>query len=283
MTTIQLGFKAFDPHELLCHFIAEHGGLYQRAKIKVELIDITFVSDLDLPQSVMQASCGAALAAALQGNRQRILFVACDRPMFWLYAKPGIESLAALANKKIATFPATAPPHHLANIILAEAGIDPATQVRLLPARDDVARLGLLRCGQVDAAVISSAMAPPEIERGGSRKLCFFGDRIRLPTTGLASHQSCIEQDPDLHSVLRDIMQQSLVIIHQQPQTVAAVLRQFFAVDAELALVTAELYQQYYTTDGTTSATIAQNAVAALCRSLSITPVPDWHEIYTCN
>ena len=42
MTTVQLGFKAFDAHELLCHFIAAKAGLYQRHRLQIELVDITF-------------------------------------------------------------------------------------------------------------------------------------------------------------------------------------------------------------------------------------------------
>ena len=55
MTTVQLGFKAFDAHELLCHFIAAKAGLYQRHRLQIELVDITFAIDTDLPQDMFQA------------------------------------------------------------------------------------------------------------------------------------------------------------------------------------------------------------------------------------
>ena len=81
VTRVLLGFKAFDPHELLCHFVAAEGGLYSRHGIRVRLVDITFVPDAELPAELFQVSCGAALAGALQGNGQRVVFVATDRPM----------------------------------------------------------------------------------------------------------------------------------------------------------------------------------------------------------
>ena len=80
MIRIQVGFKAFDPHELLCHFVAVDAGLYQRENIDVELIDITFVADNELPPHVSQVSCGAALSSALKGIAQRIIFIATDKP-----------------------------------------------------------------------------------------------------------------------------------------------------------------------------------------------------------
>lgn len=49
LKTNRLGFKAFDPHELLCHFLAEHSGYYRDAGLQVELSDITFTPDTELP------------------------------------------------------------------------------------------------------------------------------------------------------------------------------------------------------------------------------------------
>jgi hypothetical protein len=52
MTTITLGFKAFDPHELLCHFVADMAGLYRRESLQVELADITFIPIPNSPRTI---------------------------------------------------------------------------------------------------------------------------------------------------------------------------------------------------------------------------------------
>lgn len=280
MTTIQVGFKAFDPHELLCHFVAVNAGLYKRENIDVELIDITFVLDTDLPSQVSQVSCGSALGSALKGIQQKILFIATDKPMFWIYSNSKIKSMGELANSKIATYPTIAPPHHLANIILSKSGINVEQDVVLLPARDDVARLGLLASGNVDAAVISSAIAPAKIEQTGKNKLCFFGDEIRIPTTGLAVDQAYLDKEPELIQSLVNILKQSLSIIHEDPDAVASVLTEYFDVAEKYKMETAEVLENYYTKDGKTTQEIAQNAIKALCKSLSISTVPDWQQIY---
>ncbi len=280
MTTVQVGFKAFDPHELLCHFIAINAGLYKRENIDVELIDISFVADTELPSHVCQVSCGAALGSALRGIPQRILFVATDKPMFWIYSNDKIKSLGELAGSKIATFPAIAPPYHLANIILKKSGINLERDVVLLSARDDVARFGLLANGHVDAAVISSIIAPAKIEQTGKNLLCFFGDKIRIPTTGLAVDQSYLEKETELIKTLVNILKHSLSIIHQDPDAVARVLKECFNVDDSIKMETAELLQNYYTHEGRTSPEIAQNAINTFCKSLSISTVPDWQQIY---
>jgi ABC-type nitrate/sulfonate/bicarbonate transport system substrate-binding protein len=280
VSPITLGFKAFDAHELLCHFVAVSAGLYQREKLRIDLADITFIADTDLPVHFFQASCGAALARALKGLGQRIVFVAVDRPMFWIYSRAALEDLSSLAGCKISTFPAMAPPHHLANIILQKAGLNVKQDLTLLPARDDLARLGLLKSGSVDAAVISSAVAPARMAQYGFNRLCCFGDEIRIPTTGLAVDQAYVEQQPELVQTLVTIHKQSLRLIHADPHLTGAVLRDYFEVEASLCEETARLYAAAYTLDGLTSQSIAQGAIASLCDSLGLSNRPAWNQVY---
>ena len=110
MKVIQLAFKAYDVHELLCHAIAEYTGLYADAGLCVKLVDATFVPDEALPDNTFQVACGAALASFLSGQRRKVVFVACDKPMFWLYGRTGIDSLDQLGQARVATFPDLAPP-----------------------------------------------------------------------------------------------------------------------------------------------------------------------------
>ena len=280
MSAITLGFKAFDAHELLCHFVAVKAGLYDQHGLQVDLVDITFVAESELPGHWFQASCGAALASAVKGIPQRVVFVATDKPMFWIAARPEVRTLSELSKKKLATFPAFAPPHHLANIILARAGLGAGAGVILYSARDDIARLGLLKNGHVDAAVISSAVAPAKLAALGFNLLCFFGDEIRIPTTGLAIDQDYLEKEPDVTRLMVDIHKQSLSLIHQDSILLGRVLEDCFDVAHEHSGATARLYQSCYTRNGRTSAEIAQAAINTLSKSLNVeTPVP-WQEIY---
>ena len=280
-TLVHLGFKAFDAHELLCHFVAEEAGLYKRHRLQIRLADITFANDADLPQDMYQVSCGAALSSALQGASQQIVFVATDKPMFWLYASRHINSLKDLKNKKLATFPAIAPPSHLANIILQTAGVDPKTDIALSPCRDDVARFGLLKTGGADAAVISSAIPPMTVEKAGFRELCFCGDVLRIPTTGLAAHETQLQQNAGLVETLVAILRESLALLHSDPVLVAHVLQYYFDLPADISDKTATTYERLFTHDGKTTPAIAQQAVDSLCRSLRINTPVSWKEIYS--
>jgi ABC-type nitrate/sulfonate/bicarbonate transport system substrate-binding protein len=280
MAAVTLGFKAFDAHELLCHFVAVKSGLYKKNKLQVDLVDITFVPETELPKHWFQASCGAALASAVKGITQRVVFVAADKPMFWIYARPGVKDLAELKNKRLATFPASAPPHHLANIVMTRAGLDVSTEVSLHSARDDTARLGLLQGGYVDAAVISSALAPGKLTQRGFNTLCFFGDEIRIPTTGLAIDQAYLDKEFELTRTLLGIHKESLLLIHNDTVLLGRVLQEYFDVAKEHADATARLYQSCYTQDGKTTGDIAQAAINSLSKSLNVSmPIP-WQQIY---
>ncbi len=280
MTAITLGFKAFDAHELLCHFVAVKAGLYQKQNLQVELVDITFMPETELPRHWFQASCGAALASAVKGIPQRVVFVATDKPMFWMVADHSIKSVGDLRNRRLASFPAVAPPYHLANIILARAGLAVAEDVNLHCARDDIARLGLLKSGHVDAAVISSAMAPAKLAALGFNTLCFFGDEIRMPTTGLAIDQSYLDQEFDLVRLMVDVHKESLQLMQQDINLLGQVLEQYFDVAPEHTNATARLYRSCYTQDGRTTADIAQAAINSLAKSLNIAVAMPWQEIY---
>ena len=280
MKNVQLGFKAFDAHELLCHFVAAKSGLYSKHGLQIQLIDITFANDKDLPQHMFQVSCGAALSSALQGSPQRVVFVATDRPMFWFYASPGVDGLKDLKNRKMATFPVTAPPHHLANIVLQRSGVEPTEDITLSPGRDDAARFGLLKTGDVDAAVISSAISPVAVENAGFKELCFFGDAIRIPTTGLAVHATQLKQNSGLVETLTEILRESLALLHGDHALLADVLQHYFDVPADIADRTAAIFEKLFTHDGKTSSEIAQLAVDSLCKSLQISTPISWREIY---
>jgi ABC-type nitrate/sulfonate/bicarbonate transport system substrate-binding protein len=214
MNEIHLGFKAFDVHELLCHGIAEAAGFYADAGLSVKLIDTTFVPDEALPEKTFHASCGAALASFLKGEKRKVVFVACDRPMFWLYGRPGIDSIAQLSQGRVATFPDAAPPSKFLRKLLKDAGVSPG----LLPSRDNTARLALISSGSVDAGLLSSLYLPHEVEARGPRLLAFVGENLRLPSTGLAVSRELFDGEPQLVAAMVNIYQQAMKLVFDDDQ-----------------------------------------------------------------
>lgn len=280
MRTIQIGFKAFDAHELLCHFLAGKTGAYDRAGLRVELVDTTFIPDEKLPPELFQVSCGAALLSRLRGNPLRVIFAAAIRPMFWLYTASEASSLTDLSGRRVATFPPIAPPWHFGRILCQRSAMDPEKDLTFVPARDDAARLGLLQTGAVSASVISSAVPPYEAQRRGFRSVVFFGDRITVSTTGLAVHTALLEREPALVASVVGAFRQGLEALQGDISMVNEVLEEFFHIAPAAIDSTAALYQTCFSKDGRLSGETAQAAIELMRGALGIAEAFSWQEVY---
>ncbi len=277
MNAVYLAFKAFDIHELLCHAIADAAGLYSRAGLSVTLLDSTFTPDDALPENTFHAATGAALASFLSGQQRKVVFVACDRPMFWLYGRPGIESVRQLAQGRVATFTDIAPPARFLRRFLNEAGIAPG----LLPCRDDASRLGLLSSCSVDGALISSFYLPHEVVSRGTQQLALLGDSIRLPSTGLAVTTEFYLESPELVAGMVGVYQEAMKLVFDDDQSVLrSVLVETFARTPEGLDGAVQVIRHCYNPFCYSCDDILQPAVDSLAAGmgLSVRPAEELYE-----
>jgi len=212
---------AYDVHELGCHFVARHAGLYQRHGLEPQLVDAK-VAGADLPDRCFRAACAAALAGWLNGDDIRVVFVAAEKPMFWLYGTPGLQELSGLQGKTIAGYPPPAPPALFLRYLLDQEGIN---GVDFLPALDDEARLGMLADGSAAAALLSSRVAPDAADSSGLEPLLFLGDQLRIATTGLAATPAFCAEEPGLIAAMCACYAEALALIHGDPEALASALR----------------------------------------------------------
>ena len=269
MESVTLGFKACDAHELSCHFVARQAGLYRQRGLDVRLVDTTFLGDADLPQHTFHAACGAALTAWLRGADVRVVFVAAERPMFWIYGQPELRGLDELADTTVAGFPEHAPPSLMLAAVLSAAGVD-TDRVTMLPVRDDVARVGLLRDGSVSAALVSSAVSPRSMERQGFRELLFLGDALQVPTTGLAVSGATFGAAPDLVTAVCSAYLEALELIHDESGVLESALAEFAGVpDRDQAALAARV-RQSYTRTGSCAMPILEAAAAEVAAALDV-------------
>jgi ABC-type nitrate/sulfonate/bicarbonate transport system substrate-binding protein len=266
MTTVHLGFKAFDLHELACHFIARQAGLYAARGLDVHLLETTFLADEQLPARTFQAACTAALIAWLRGAPVRVVFVACDRPMFWLIGRAGATLSEVAHGGRIASYPPGAAPGDLLRLVLGEAG--QGGEPVLLPARDDNARLGLLLSGEVNAAVISSAVPVQRLTRRGLTILNFFGDALRLPTTGLAVHADLLDREPGLVRAMCACYRESLRLLREDTSLTAAAFQAALGLGDDEAARAIALVRECYTIDGRADPASQAAAIDAVRRAL---------------
>ena len=280
MESVSLGFKACDLHELGCHFVAEHAGLYRQRGLEVTLEDTRRVADEQLPDSLFSAACGAALFRWLRGASVRVEVVATVRPMFWLHAAPGVHALQDIRSGTVATYPAAAPPAQFLRIILADGGLEPDVDLKLVPATDDAARIEMLRRGDVVAALFSSATLPHRLEQLGFNRLLCIGDRLCLPTTGLAVSCAMIERQPDTVNAMADAFRAALRLIHGDDTLLRDALRRSSLVDEQDVGRASALVRKFFTADGRISAAEVLPGVQRVAAVLGMPAVAEVESLY---
>jgi hypothetical protein len=277
MKNVFLAYKAYDPHELLCHAIADYAGLYDKAGLAVTLLDTTFTPDDALPENTFHVACGAALASFLAGKQRKVVFVACDRPMFWLYGRPGVDSLEKLAQGRVATFPDNAPPAKFLQKFFGDTEVAPG----LLPCRDDISRLGLLTSCSVDGALLSSLYLPHEVEARGAHQLAYLGDSLRLPSTGLAVDSELHNEQPKLVADMVRVYQGAMKLVFDDDQSVLrAALQQSFNKPEQALDKAVDVIRHCYNPFGYSYDTVLQPAIdqLALGMGLATRPSNDLYE-----
>lgn len=249
---VELGFRAYDPHELLPHVLATRLGFYKREGVDVRLRDLTFD---DRP--ALQVSCGAALFARIRGDPLQIALVACRRPLFWVVARePGVK----LENARIASYREGSPPAVFARMLLPSARLD--------PARDNDARIGLLLAGQVDGAVISSAEPPERLEELGLQTVLAFADVLNVPTTGLAVPESVLGRKEV--AAVASALRAALAFIQRDHDQVARALAENFRYDEASAEKWAHSHAGVFSADGTVARGEAKVAIELVAQALGI-------------
>lgn len=268
LTPITLAYKAFDPHELLCHFLAVRGGHYEDAGLQPRLLDASFIPDDELDAKTFLVACGSALFGRIGGGRHRIELVACCRPMFWVVGpEPGDGDLA---GARVATFPAAAPPARMLRAMLRTKGLDPDVDVDLIAARDDASRLGLLRSRQVGAAVISSATLGAREQLDGMSELIDVGASVGLPSTGLAATDLQIERNPALVEAVASAHRAALakLVTHRSEQSIEAALTGDFGLPGAQAETLASRMPERFSSDGSIEPENLQMALNQLDREV---------------
>ena len=265
---VNLGFKAFDIHELLCHFVTRRGGFYRQQALQVGLIDTTFIPDDQLPPRTFHAACGAALFAYVNGAPYKVVFVTTDHPMFWLHASKGVHSVAELTGKRVASYLGMAPPAQFLAIITADINL------QLQAVSTDAARLGMLKSGDVDAALISSALPPAVVAQHGFSNAMLLGHEFRVPTTGLAVNSQWLNEEPELVTSMLVAFQQGLASIHADDVLLKLVLAEDFGLPTPVLEETVILVRELFTKDGRSSEVIEKGAIAAVAAHLGVENLP---------
>jgi hypothetical protein len=248
---LELGFRAFDPHELLAHVLAVRLGLYRDEGVQVELRDLTFG-----PADAVQVSCGSALLARLRGAPITVHLVASRAPLFWLVGRAPLPA----AGGRVASYPEGSPAALFAASLLPRA--------HLLPARDDAARIALVLTGDADGAVLSSAEPESRLAAHGLVRLRAFADEVPVPTTGLAVPQS-LAADEGVAAAAR-AQRRALAALHERAHDVEEALIETFRYDRDSARTATRELVMWFTAGGRIDRGTAERAIAFGAAALGV-------------
>jgi hypothetical protein len=234
VTTVRLGFRAFDPHELLVHFVAHRAGLYRHAVVEVQLVDLRAG---EAPHDA-SCACGTALFQALEGAPVEILLVASAAPLFWLYCRDSRLDRSGRDGARIATYPPGAPPARFLTLALNSGA-------SFVAARDDAARLALVAEGDADCALLSSATPPARVPAGLRPVFC-LADRVPVPSTGIAAprhRDGSVERLVEAH-------REALRHLARDLPLARTIMREDFGFSDDEAAWALEQTRRHFTADG---------------------------------
>jgi ABC-type nitrate/sulfonate/bicarbonate transport system substrate-binding protein len=171
---------------------------------RAEGLDLDFI--VMKPQLALQAvitgdvgyttALGSTMRAGIRGLPLRVVMTICEKPLFALMARPGINSVEELRGKILGISSFGASSDTLGRAVLRRHNLIPNQDVKILALGGGTTRVAAMKSGAIDAALIE---APYNVmlERDGFRKILFVGDLIPSPLAGFGTTLEKIRKQPD--------------------------------------------------------------------------------------
>ena len=236
--------------------VARERGYYRQEGLDVQLVVIPSALGTQalLGGNIKFATGGGSgLLPILRGAPIRYMFTSFNRPMFWLYAKPDIRSVAALKGKKVGVSSLGSGPDSLLREILKKHGLDATRDVAVMPVGSGTGRFFALQAGSVDAAMLS---VPANLlaQEAGFRELVSFINEEWIELQGTVNvTDQLIAADPGLvEKFIRASLKGFLHYREQRAQTIALLAR-FLRAKEETAGDIYQLMRPSLTQDGIVS------------------------------
>jgi ABC-type nitrate/sulfonate/bicarbonate transport system substrate-binding protein len=283
--SIDLAYVGLGLHEQLVAYAADQLDYFAEEGVHVAVRDGRRWPIERLRQGAVVGLGRTQVSHLRDGLPWRIACVNTDRPMFWLLALPAHDSIAGLRHHRVGLHSPKSAPGLWTRIVLRQHGLDPDQDITpvVIPAGDYRPHLRMLREGELDAAVIGSTLDPHKVAaEEGLRVLAFFGDEIRIPTTGVAFDPTLVDPDGEAIRGLVAAHRRALRTLVQDPEVaVAQVSGLIPSLDADEARQLYERYvQPHFFADGLADRTIVDQGLSALAHELGGVGLPDVDALY---
>ena len=223
---------------------------------------------------------GAALPAALRGAPIRLLFSTFSRPMFWLFAKPEIRSIADLRGKKVGVSSLGSGPDSLVRDLLKKHGLEGGRDVAILPVGPGTARFYAMQAGSVEAAMLSIP-ANFMAQEAGFRELVSFieQDMVELQGSILASEQLLRSEAALAEKFVRGTLKGFRAVRDNRSATIQ-VLTRFLRLQEETVGKIYDLIRPGMTQDGTISEALQRKSLEHIVGRVAVKEPPPLEKIF---
>lgn len=205
---------------------------------------------------------GQSSAFILRGAPLKIVMVFDTKPLFWLYGKKGIKTLADLKGGKLVGVSSLgASTDQMTRELLTKNGIDPRRDVVIQGTGTGAVRMAALLSGALDAAIVNPAERVVA-RKHGLTELIFYGDQLETVAGGVSVTEKLMAEKSDyLRRFLRGTLQAFLWLRANQGEAVAMMSKEA-KISADDSLEIYKATMQVFTQDGTMPVDAQQRIIA---------------------
>ena len=183
-------------------FVAKEQGYYKQEGLDVDFVVITgagVVQALIGGDLHFAISAGAALVPILRGIPLRFIFTSFNRPIFWIYSRPEIQSVEGLKGKRLGISSFGSGPDVLLHSFFKKYGLDRGRDVTMMAIGSTPSRVTALKTGVIEAAVLPIEGAFAARDAGFRELASFIKEDDLVDVLGsIVTNQKLLETDPNL-------------------------------------------------------------------------------------
>ena len=265
-------------------FVAKEQGYYKQEGLDVDFVVITgagVVQALIGGDLHFAISAGAGLVPILRGIPLRFIFTSFNRPIFWIYSRPEIQSVEGLKGKRIGISSFGSGPDVLLHSYLKKHGLDRGRDVTMMAIGSTPSRVAALKTGVVEAAVLPIEGAFAARDAGLRELASFIKEEDLVDVLGsIVTNQKLLETDPDLvERFIRASLKGFLYYRNNRPGSIR-ILAKILKIDTDQAERIYDTVIPATTKDGTVDAVAQRKALEYVLDRLGIKEPPPLDRIY---
>ncbi len=213
---------------------------------------------------------GQSSTFILRGAPLKIVMVFDTKPLFWLFGKKGVKTLADFRSKRqVGVTSIGSSTDQMTREVLMKAGIDLKGNVVIQGTASGAVRVAALISGALDAAVLNPAERIIA-KKNGLNELLFYGDQFETVAGGISVRESMLTEKTDyVRRLLRGSLKALLWFRANQAEASAMMAKQGrISMDDALEIYKATL--PVFTYDGTMPGDMQQRIISFQKKQLKI-------------